>query len=124
MTESAATIEWSGDPLLAPFAWRASRDVLVPTDIFAPDVYQGFQDKLFAVMALCPQHRFRLVTDFPEKFHAYVDTITNDRSEWLTWRVEASFVLRDLGREHEATGHGPVWPLKNVALADFRRSLN
>lgn len=113
MTDATATIRWS-----------ASWDVLVLTDIFAPNVHQGFQDKIFAVMALCPQHQFRLVTDFPERFHAYVETITNDRDERLTWRVEASFVLRDLGRGHEATGHGPVWPLKNVALAGLRRYLN
>lgn len=117
-------IEWPGRPLLAPFAWEPSDNVLVPTDIFGPNISEGFRDKVFAVMALCPQHEFRLVTDFPERFHAYVDTMTNNRAEWLTWRVEASFVLRELGRGHEAKGHGPVWPLKNVALADFKHALN
>lgn len=31
-------------------------------------------------MALCPQHRFRLVTAFPERFSDYVRTITEDES--------------------------------------------
>lgn len=124
MTELSRTIEWSGEPLLAPFSWIESCEVLVSADIFTSDIYSVFQDKLFAVMALCPHHRFHLVTAFPERFHEHVHRITNDRDEWLTWRVEASFVLRDLGRDHEATGHGPIWPLKNVALADFRPALN
>ncbi|MFG1428900.1 DUF5131 family protein [Roseixanthobacter glucoisosaccharinicivorans] len=106
MTDATAAIEWSGRPLLAPFAWAEGRDVLVSADLFAPDIDQALHDKVFAVMALCPQHQFHLVTDFPERFQAYVHTITNDRSEWLTWRVEASFLLRDLDRGHEATGHG------------------
>lgn len=69
-------------------------------------------------MALCPQHQFHLVTAYPERFHNYVRMIAEDRAEWLTWRVSASFVLRDLGRRDEAKGHGPIWPLKNVSLMD------
>mgnify|MGYP001464008683 CR=1 FL=1 len=124
MATLPSRIEWSGKPLLAPFSWSEPREVLVRTDIFASGTYCGFQDKVFAVIALCPHHQFRLVTEFPKRFHEYVDTITNDRDEWLAWRVEASFVLRDLGRGHEATGHGPIWPLKNVDLADVRPTIN
>lgn len=107
--------------MLAPFSWTERHDVLVSADFFASDQYQLTVDEPFAVMALCPQHQFHLVTDFPERFHDYVRTITHDRDEWLTWRVAASFVLRELGRSREATGHGPVWPLQNVALADFKK---
>ncbi len=124
MTHIANDIEWSGRPMLAPFSWKDRQQVLVSIDVFAPEVREAFQDRIFAVMALCQQHQFCLVTDFPERFDQYVRKIVEDRSEWLTWRVEASSVLHDLGRGHEATGHGPVWPLKNVGLADFRRSLN
>ena len=38
--------------------------------------------------------------------------------------LEASFLLGSLGRSHEAKGHGPVWPLKNIALADFRSAVS
>ena len=115
-------IEWTGKPDLAPFSWNEPLDVLVSTDVFKSDRYDLEVDGIFAVMALCPQHQFRLVTDFPERFRAYVQKITTDRMEWMTWRVEASFVLRRIGRAHEAKGHGPVWPLANVKLADFSSS--
>lgn len=117
-------VEWSGQPLLAPFSWPQGHDVLVSTDLFDPEICDERLDKTFAVMALCPQHSFRLVSAFPQRFRNYVCKITADRDAWLMWRLEASFVLSSLGRSHEAKGHGPVWPLKNVALADFRSAAN
>lgn len=111
--------EWSGKPLLAPFSWVAGQDVVVVTDLFEVEKDDLSLDESFAVMALCPQHRFRLRTAFPERYHNYVRTITEDHSEWLTWRMSASFVLSKLGRYREGTGHGPVWPLKNVELASL-----
>lgn len=98
MTDNALNVEWTAKPLFAPFSWHEGRDVLVPIDIFAPNISEELQDKIFAVMALCPQHQFRLVTDFPDKFAAYVRKITEDHGEWLTWRVQAGFVLQDIGR--------------------------
>ena len=110
--------DWPCEPVLAPFSWAEGRNVLVSKDVFASSRYHLTVDEVFAVMALCPQHQFHLVTDFPERYHSYVRTITEDEHEWLTWRVEASFVLSKLGRQREAKGHGPVWPLANVALTN------
>ncbi len=124
MTHRPAMIKWSGEPLLAPFSWAERHDFLVPDDIFARVQSPLFLDRLFAVMARCPQHQFRLVTAFPGRFHDYVRAITNDKGEWLTWRVTAADVLNRLGRGHEAKGHGPVWPLSNVALADVKPVLH
>lgn len=117
-------VEWTGEPLLAPFEWRNARDVLVSTDLFGDEISEEALDKTFAVMALCPRHSFRLVSSFPNRFRTYVCKITSDRDAWMNWRLEASFVLSSLGRQHEAKGHGPVWPLKNVKLADFRSEIS
>lgn len=75
---------------------------------FDSEICEERLDKTFAVMALCPQHSFRLVSAFPQRFRNYVCKITADRDAWLMWRLEASFVLGSLGRSHEAKGHGPV----------------
>ncbi|ELT46646.1 hypothetical protein D584_23723 [Brucella intermedia M86] len=90
---------------------------MVVTDLFAAKDYHLHVDEPFAVMALCPQHRFRLKTAFPERYHTYVRTIADDRSEYMTWLMSASSILSELGRWREGTGDGPAWPLKNVELA-------
>lgn len=119
MDYASAHREWSGESLGAPFSWEHGQDVLVVTDLFDSEYYHLFADEPFAVMAYCPQHRFRLKTAFPERFHSYVRTITKDRKLRLSWRMTACSVLEELGRWKDAIGHGPEWPLKNVELASL-----
>ncbi len=112
--------EWSGKPLLAPFSWDAGQSVILVTDLFAVVKDDLSLYDTFAVMALCPQHRFRLRTAFPDRYHDYVRTITEDDSERLHWLLCVSFVLNDLGRYLEAQkAIAPAWPLKNVELASL-----
>lgn len=64
------------DPALAePLAWRAPTRVLVDakSDLFHEDVPFDFIDKVFAAMALCPQHTFQVLTKRPERMAEYVD---------------------------------------------------
>ena len=71
---------WTGkialreDRLGWPIAWRAPRRIFVPShgDLFHPDVPDDFIDKVFAVMALCPQHTFQVLTKRAARMRAYI----------------------------------------------------
>ena len=66
---------WTGDVRLvpelldAPLRWRKSRRVFVNSmsDLFHESVPDTFIDQVFAVMALCPQHAFQILTKRPER---------------------------------------------------------
>lgn len=60
--------------LLLPLKWRAPRKIFVGsmTDIFADFVGAEMLDRMFAVMALCPQHVFQVLTKRPERMRRYV----------------------------------------------------
>lgn len=61
--------------LLQPLSWRAPRGVFVcsMTDIFGDWVKDEWLDRIFAVMALCPQHRFAVLTKRPKRMRSYLD---------------------------------------------------
>jgi len=62
-----------------------------------------------------PQDRSRSAR--PQHCRAHLERITQDRREHLAWRVTLGQVLlRELGRENEATSPGPRWPLVNVDI--------
>lgn len=67
------------DRLEQPLRWRKPRMVFVCSmgDLFHEDVPFAFVDKVFAVMALCPQHAFQLLTKRPERMAEYIE----DRGE-------------------------------------------
>ena len=109
---------WNCKNMLEPFSWLIPRVAQVKQDLFEPEVREAWRDRVFATMALCPQHRFFVTTAYPRIYHDYVQTIANDRSEYVTWRVSASDVLNDLGLGHLATGEGPKWPLLNVEFIE------
>jgi len=52
-----------------PLRWRRPRKIAVGLmgDLFHDDVPDEFIDKVFAVMALCPQHTFQVLTKRPER---------------------------------------------------------
>lgn len=54
--------------LLAPLHWKRPRRIFLSsmTDIFADFVTDEMLDRIFAVMALCPQHTFQCLTKRPE----------------------------------------------------------
>jgi protein gp37 len=106
-------VNWSCDILLEPFSWRDPKIVRVQPDLFEPEIRNAWRDKVFAAMALCPEHRFWLRTAYPQ-LYSHIEQIAHDRLEWLAWRVSVSKVPRELGRQQEATGDGPAWPLANV----------
>ena len=59
-----------------PLHWRTPRKVFVNSmsDLFHETVPFAFIDKVFAVMALCPQHTFQVLTKRPERMAEYFCT--------------------------------------------------
>ncbi|RJP45483.1 phage Gp37/Gp68 family protein [Candidatus Parcubacteria bacterium] len=116
--------------LLAPLKWRAPRGVFVcsMTDIFGDWVPDEWLDRIFAVMALCPQHRFLLLTKRPERMRDYIGARAGD---WMIVLPEAfppgalpitkHQVIARIGvttPEHRALYdvEAARWPLPNVWL--------
>lgn len=64
------------DRLDQPLKWRKPRRVFVCSmgDLFHPDVPDRFIDKVFAVMARCPEHVFQILTKRPERMRTFVMT--------------------------------------------------
>lgn len=91
------------------------------SDLFHEDVPAEFIDRVFAVMALCPQHIFMVLTKRPKRMHDYVTK--KDRDEAIGWAAAALYESHggDYSRAnlliHPGIHGGPrVWPLPNVWL--------
>lgn len=77
-------LRWTGDvrtfsdKLEEPLHWRKPQRVFVAPcmDLFHESVPDEFIDKVFAVMALCPQHIFKVLTKRPERMLEYFDEVT------------------------------------------------
>lgn len=102
-------IQLHEDRLGVPLKWKAPRSIFVNSvsDTFHEDVPDSFLDKMFAVMALTPQHIYQLLTKRPDRMLEYMKHINY-------WRLHDAFM--EIGR---ATGHmtfPDTWPLPNVWL--------
>jgi protein gp37 len=92
--------------LTAPLRWKKPRMIFVcsMTDLFADFVTDEMIDRVFAVMALAPQHTFQVLTKRPARMRAYGEQMT--RQEW--WKA------RLYGDARPSVY--PGWPLPNVWL--------
>ncbi len=74
---------WSGNVtfyeprLREPLKWRKPRRIFVNSmsDLFHEAVTDEMRDRIFAVMALCPQHTFQVLTKRPERMRDYFDDL-------------------------------------------------
>jgi len=108
-----------------PLHWRRPRRVGVcfMSDLFHEKVPEEFLDKVFAVMALTPQHTYLLLTKRPERMRAYLCTSGRvARVDVTAAAVTAGRSPTDIDVEgfvrsvaHDAT-YNPTWPLPNVWL--------
>jgi protein gp37 len=64
----------SDDMMALPLRWKKPRKIFVcsMTDLFADFVPDEWIDRVFAVMALCPQHTFQVLTKRAERMRNYV----------------------------------------------------
>ena len=111
------------DRLREPLAWKKPRRVFVcsMSDLFHERVPFHFIDQVFAVMALCPQHTFQVLTKRPERMAEYFGPV-HTMSLCRAGRV--GLQMKEVGRELplsrfaavERRDGFPVWPLRNVWL--------
>ncbi|OVE81192.1 hypothetical protein BVY04_03915 [bacterium M21] len=74
--------KWNGKTFLVeselekPLRWKKPRTIFVCSmgDLFHESVKASWIDKVFAVMALCPQHRFMVLTKRPERMARYFNS--------------------------------------------------
>jgi protein gp37 len=110
-----AGVDWSGtvnllnDRLAEPLGWKKPVKVFVNSlsDLFHKNVPDDFIAKVFAVMALTPQHTYQLLT----KRHARMRNLLNDRHFAVAVRTE--MYTRD---RHATLRQDEAWPLPNLWL--------
>jgi protein gp37 len=106
--------------LTDPLGWRKPRMVFVDSmsDLFHEAVPFEFVDRVFAVMALCPQHTFQVLTKRPERMAEYLRTFFDSAG---TLNEARHAELNNLGNslteppDHDSIASTP-WPLPNVWL--------
>jgi protein gp37 len=106
--------QWTGvvrtveDALLEPLSWRKPARVFVNSmsDLFHEDVPDAFLDKVFAVMALAPQHTFQILTKRAERMRDYLTAF--DVYERIAYEATVA-------TSANVSGIG-LWPLRNCWL--------
>jgi protein gp37 len=70
--------------LAKPLTWRRPRMIFVcsMTDLFADFVTDEMLDRVFAMMALCPQHTFQLLTKRADRMRAYCSQLPERIASW------------------------------------------
>ena len=109
------------DRLDNPLHWKKPRLVFVNSmsDLFHEDVPDEFIDKVFAVMALKPQHKFQVLTKRPERMRDYFDyeKIRGGGSRFDKWEHAARKMSPALGTEWLLDlNQKDCFPLPNVWL--------
>lgn len=100
--DSKGELNWTGrinfdeETLKLPLRWRQPRRIFVNSlsDLFHPNVRDEWIDAAFAVMALCPQHTFQILTKHPDRMRDYTRSrfINNQThlSDAACWASEAA----------------------------------
>jgi protein gp37 len=102
--------------LLAPLRRRKPTRYFLSslTDVFGAWVTDDMLDRMFAVMALCPQHTFQVLTKRPERMRAYLEKLSR---VWIL-RLSHTMSANDaMTRAADKPGREtPRWPLPNAWL--------
>lgn len=93
--------------LRQPLHWKRPRKIFVcsMTDLFADFVPTDAIDQVFAVMALCPQHTFQILTKRPDRMRAYL------RGPWQPRIMDDMRAIQDPG-----PGRGVLLSTCNLVL--------
>ena len=108
---------WTGDvrlvdsALTAPLRWKRPRRIFVNSmgDLFHESVPDEQIDRVFAVMALAPQHTFQVLTKRSKRMRAYVSSYRDDGQGFLTRNGEDGYTSK-------ANMPPKRWPLPNLWL--------
>lgn len=124
-SDGKSTGKWNGqikfveDHLLDPMKWKAPRRIFVNSmsDLFHENVTDEMLDRIFAVMALCQQHTFQILTKRPKRMLEYLNQVSEERDmrRWINVSVE---IMLDAGKpgEPDEMISDAGWPLPNVWL--------
>ena len=114
---------WTGEvrfnekDLTQPLRWREPRMVFVCAhgDLFHESVPDEWIDRVFAVMALAPQHTFQVLTKRARRMRAYVEALVEDQQGF---RMEAicDAAVKLTGSPCAAHVEDVLMPLPNVWL--------
>lgn len=119
------------DRLTIPMKWKQPKMIFVDSmsDLFHDDVAVSFIDKVFTVIAHCPQHTFQILTKRPERLKDYfqgrVENLAQgiinaiDSMGWLQISYERAYELAEMIKK----GLPNVWlgvSCENQATADER----
>ncbi|MEA2935038.1 MAG: hypothetical protein QOD74_1684 [Variibacter sp.] len=114
--------------LTQPLEWKRARMIFVCAhgDLFHESVPDEWIDRVFAVMALAPQHTFQVLTKRAERMRAYLRKAGVERRVYelacdLAIEEDADVVLIAPGVDPNLAPPGPrvfldQWPLPNVWL--------
>lgn len=128
--DSNAGPVWTGEvrlwekALTDPLHWRQPRKIFVNSegDLFHESIPDEWIDRVFAVMALCPQHTFQVLTKRAERMRHYCWRLAT--SPWRGFDVvdqERKILGGDdayFRRQKKTDGYGTgfAWPLPQVWL--------
>lgn len=108
------------DRLLEPLSWRKPAKVFVNSmsDLFHEDVPDAFIDQVFAVMALCPQHTFQVLTKRPERMLQYLTRpgAMCSREASVNGAIWSTLGTKRGSRIRHGGAWRCTWPLPNVWL--------
>jgi protein gp37 len=110
------------EKLEKPLNWKQPRRVFVNSmsDLFHEAVPDNFIDRVFAVMALCPQHTFQVLTKRAARMRAYFESKTeeprNGHIHELDLRERIDDAAGEFGACHANLDTSDRWPLPNVWL--------
>ncbi|WP_213287537.1 DUF5131 family protein [Bradyrhizobium sp. sGM-13] len=101
--------EW----LMQPLGWRKPRMIFVCAhgDLFHEDVPDEWIDKVFAVMALTPQHTYQVLTKRAKRMREYMTTRWAGHHGCRRAEMHASLLAREMSRDKHFWAE---WPLPNV----------
>jgi protein gp37 len=108
-------VELIPEKLTEPLRWRKPRRVFVNSmsDLFHENLTDEAIDQVFAVMALCPQHTFQVLTKRAKRMREWFE-----RKEWEA-TIPGTCVTVDRADDQlfvNGDGQGLPWPLLNVHL--------
>jgi protein gp37 len=116
--------QWNGtvrvveEHMLDPLKWKRPRRIFVNSmsDLFHENLADDTIDRVFAVMALCPQHSFQVLTKRPERMLAYLKQAFSEQQmqRWVDAARRDAIV--NLSPRDEAALVDLEWPLPNVWL--------
>jgi len=115
---------WTGevrlhpDQLDQPLRWRKGRRIFVGdrTDLFHAAIPDDYIDRVWAVMALTPQHTYQVLTKRPERMRAYVEGIKPSGGTLWDRITEAAMDIGYSVRGYRGSGGLAERPLPNVWL--------